>query len=468
MNGPAGTGSPVRGGTIHRTISLLDRALRQLGAEVDPAAVEHIGVLVNRAMSAQQRSFHTPEHIFDLADPTDPHVTLAALFHDVVYFQVDHGFSREIDELLEPYIEVEASEVRVSRNIAPDDRAFHGCAAVFGVQPGSVLHPFGGLNEFLSALVMDLLLEGTVGDVDLLIATASIEATIPFRGANAEGVRPPELLASRLEQTNAAFGLGLSDSELRDAINAAVRFANRDVHNFAEEDVAHFLDNTWKLLPESNPSLRFSGIYSIRSYGTALHKMHGFLSMLKAETVFHRYGDVPDAAEYTSLLERTTRNLRISCRYLGIKLVSAALLDALASLTGGDAPVALFMGDLDPSDNDAQLAAHLPDQAGRCQRIDSESDDLYRLLAHGRAGDSRFDLRNSPLSLFIYRCLNDDNLDSAIRSASSLFRGEESPRGFLDGLPVELVDAVAGAVGELAFTRQAALNNLRDDLTAAG
>lgn len=468
MKRPAGHGSPVQGGTIHRTISILDQALRQLGVEPDPAVVEHIGVLVNRAMSAQQRSFHTPEHIFDLADPEDPHVTLAALFHDVVYFQVDQGFSDEIGSLLEPYLDMREGEIRISAQVAPDDRAFHGCAAVFGVAPGDTLHPFAGLNEFLSALVMDLLLVGTVGDVDLLIATASIEATIPFRGADTEGAWPPQLLARRLEQTNAAFGLGLSPGQLNDTVNAAVRFANRDVHNFAEEDVAQFLDNTWKLLPESNPSLRFTGIYTIRSYGIALHKMHGFLGMLQAEKVFHRHGNVPDSGEYALLVERATRNLATSRRYLGIKLVSAGLLDALASLTGGDAPVALFMGDLDPEDSDAQLAAHLPEQTDYCERVETEGDDLYRLLAHGRAGDSRFDLRNSPLSLFVYRCLGEEDLDRAIDDASALFRGERTPRDFLGSLPARTVRAVAGAVSRLAFTRRPALERLQAELSAAG
>ena len=452
----------IPAGTVHRTIGLLDGALRQLGLEPDDHATERIGVMVNRAMSAQQRSFHTPEHIFDLADPEDPHITLAALFHDLVYYQVDRGFSEEIADLLEPYIVMNGDSLALRATIADHDRAFHGCAAVFGFHPGDTLSPFGGLNELLRALAMDVLLEGTVDDVDLLIATACIEATIPFRPADAEGRRPPELLAHRLAATNEQFGLGLSEDQLDRAIIAAVSFANRDVRNFAEDDVARFLDNTWKLLPESNPTLRFRGLYTIDAYATALLKMHGFLRSLKPDTVFHQYKGAPSPEDHDRLLQLATRNLGTGRRYLGIKLMSAGILHALAQTTGGDAPVALFMGDLNPQEEGSHLAAHLPKRPTNCGRADDETDDLYRLLAHGRASESRFDLQHSPLSLFVYRCLADDQLDAGVAAAGEMFAGKRTPQQFLDDLPGKTVAAIARAAAFMAFTRARELNAIAD------
>lgn len=448
-------------GTIHRTIGLLDSALRGLGIDPDSHEVERIGVMVNRGMSTQQRSFHTPEHIFDLADPEDPHITLAALFHDLVYFQVDQGFTQEIGAILEPYVRVVDGTVQLRTDIPESDRAFFGSAAVFGFRPGDTLSPFGGLNEFLSALVMDVLLVGTVEDVDLMIATACIEATIPFRRQQETGEWPPELLARRLETINGAFGLGLPPHALDDAVIAAVGFANRDVQNFAEEDVARFLDNTWKLLPESNPTLRFGGLYTIGAYATALLKMHGFLRNLQPETIFHQYKSVPSDADYARIIELARRNLETGTRYLGIKLASAGVLHALAQLTGGDAPVALFMGDLQPRDQGGQIADYLPDQPIDCQRDEDDADDLYRLLAVGRASESRFDLQNSPLSLFVYRCLSDEQLDAAIAAAGDMFGGRLEPGDFLQRIPSRTVAAIAGAAANLAFTR-------RDELIALG
>jgi hypothetical protein len=427
---------------------------------VDRLTTERIGVMVNRAMSAQQRNFHTPEHIFDLADPDDPHVTLAALFHDVVYYHVDQGFSQEIGEILEPYIDIQEDQLRISAEISPQDRAFFGCAAVFGFSPGDLLSPFGGLNEFLSALLMDVLLEGTVSDVDLLIATACIEATIPFRPVSSDGFHPPELLAKRLKETNEQFQLGLNHDGLSRVVTSAVRFANADVQNFAEQDVARFLDNTWKLLPETNPALRFKGVYTIQNYSLALLKMYGFLGILQPETVFHQYVGFPHEEEYVRIVGLARRNLSVGHRYLGIKLLTAGVLHALAQLSGGDAPVALFMGDLTPQEEGGQLSAYLPEQPVHCHRTDDEDDDLFRLLAHGRAGNAGFDLQHSPLSLFVYRCLSDEELSAGIERARKMFAGDESPEVFLRSLPGKTVGSIAGAASHMVFTRSEELSEL--------
>ncbi|MFW5828418.1 MAG: hypothetical protein ACOCU4_10005, partial [Alkalispirochaeta sp.] len=326
--------------------------------------------------------------------------------------------------------------------------------------PGDLLSPFGGLNEFLSALLMDVLLEGTVSDLDLLIATACIEATIPFRPVSSEGLEPPELLAQRLQETNERFGLGLNDQGLARVVTSAVRFANSDVQNFAESDVARFLDNTWKLLPETNPVLRFKGVYTIQNYSLALLKMYGFLGVLQPESVFHHYQGFPHEAEYLRIVALARRNLTVGHRYLGIKLLTAGILHALAQLTGGDAPVALFMGDLKPQEEGGQLSAYLPEQPVNCHRPDDEQDDLFRLLAHGRAGEAGFDLQHSPLSLFVYRCLSDSELSGGIEQARRMFAGESSPESFLETLPRKTVGAIAEAASYMAFTRSQQLMGL--------
>jgi len=94
-----------------------------------------------------------------------------------------------------------------------------------------------------------------------------------------------------------------------------VRVANGDVRNFAEEDPASFLDETWKLLPEMNPALQ-SGSYTIRQYRTALCKMEGFLSALAPRRVFHQWRGVPDDATYRAWLTAAGINLDVAVRYL--------------------------------------------------------------------------------------------------------------------------------------------------------
>src|SRR6202012_3888745 len=89
--------------------------------------------------------------------------------------------------------------------------------------------------------------------------------------------------------------LGLAGARLDDTLRRAVRVGNRDVENFAENDPARFLDNTWKLLPESNPALHSPMVYTVRDYRIALQKMEAFLAWLPAERVFHTWAEGPGA-----------------------------------------------------------------------------------------------------------------------------------------------------------------------------
>jgi hypothetical protein len=246
----------------------------------------------------------------------------------------------------------------------------------------------------------------------------------------------------------------LYDQHIRHAVLAAVCFSNKDVNNFAEEDPGRFLDNTWKLLPESNPSLRFRGLYTIRNYSTALMKMEGFLSTLKPESVFHEYDGFPIATEYTRLVNRTATNLDTARRYLGIKMISAALLQALSELSGGDAPIAYFMGDITPQDDRSTLAAHLPPVPAHGVRHEDDKNDLFRLLKHGRASSSGFDLQNSPVSLYVHRCLDDETQRACVAAARAYIKGDETRETFLGSVPPHLVTSISRAAAFMAFTRR--------------
>lgn len=445
-------------GTVHRTIRLLQRAVDLLGARLPLHEVERIGFIVNRAMTVQGRMFHTPEHIFDLADPRNPYMTLAALFHDIVYFHVDEGFVPEIQEIVSPYVVVKQGTVSLRTGIAKDDMPYWGSLAIFGFRPGTTPSPFGGLNEFLSALVMNRLLYERVDTRVLLITTACIEATIPFRTGGEGRPSPSEALKSRIEETNRRFDLGFSPEDMEEAVEWAVIFANRDVRNFAEEDVGRFLDNTWKLLPETNPSLRISGVYTVKSYRSALQRMEGFMSRLDPSSIFHHYKDTPAQEEYANLYGLARRNVEVGRDYLGVKLLSTGILEALTQVSGGDCPMAYVMGDIDEDEEGSRLEDHLPAQAAArksgAPRVDPVLEGLFEF---GRASESSFDLKNSPLSLFVYRSLGHAGFRKHLEAARPFISGEEDAERFLERLPKKLVRAVATACAEVAFTRKEAL-----------
>jgi hypothetical protein len=438
-------------GTIHRSIHLLRTALEELGASMPLPEVERLAIIINQAMTATARSFHTPEHVFDLVDPGNPYTTLAALFHDLVYYQVDQGFIPQIAEAVQSSIETHDGGLRLRPGAEAGDRHLALSMAVFGFQAGQKLEPAGGMNEFLSALVMNRRLAGVVAEEDLILSTACIEATIPFRAPDADGLSPADHLESRLDRTSRAMGLKLSHDRIEEGVRWAVTFANRDVANFSEKEVTRFLDNTWKLLPETNPSLRTQGVYSIRSYRVALQKMEGFLRTLDPHTIFGHYRDAPPAEEYREMELRGERNVTSARPYLGIKLLTAAILEALAQISGGDAPVSLFMGDLDARRKGSRLADYLPEPHPSAEIPLDKT--LHDLLAYGRASASRFDLQNSPLSLFIYLRLGTDGFRDLLGAARRMFDGALAPRAFLDALPGAMISAIAESCGHMAFTR---------------
>jgi hypothetical protein len=442
-------------GTIHRSIELLRTALEDLGAAMPLSEVERLGILINEAMSAPARSFHTPQHVIDLADPESPHTTLAALFHDLVYYQVDHGLHPQISSALAPSIGSRDRRMWLRPGAETDDRALVLTMGVFGFSAGQQLELSAGMNEFLSALVMNRSLATVVGEADLILSTACIEATIPFRKNDAEGRTAAEVLERRLARTAREMGVELSEERIQQGVRWAVTFANRDVANFGEKEVTRFLDNTWKLLPETNPSLRTQGVYSIRSYRAALQGMEGFLRSLDPRTIFAQHRDAPPAEEYRRMVRRGERNVGMASEYLGIKLLTAAILEALAQISGGDAPVAFFMGELDARHRGSRLEDYLPgDHLPKGLPLDAA---LLDLLSKGRASTSPFDLQNSPLSLFIYLRLGTEGFRRHLSQAYRLFEGALAPQDFLDELPGPMIAAIARACAHMAFTRAEAL-----------
>ncbi|HEY3452519.1 MAG TPA: hypothetical protein VGK67_39610 [Myxococcales bacterium] len=446
----------MREGNLVRLGRLLSVSLRNLGATPRPEALEKLAVLVHEAMSGRGRSFHSVHHVFDLAEGPNAYVALAAAFHDTVYLQVDGGLSERVEEVLEGSFERRGGEVRLLLADPHEDRPRAMVMALFEMPVGVAVAPTAGLNEMLSALLAVRALEGLLPDKALLRIAAAIEATVPFKGPT-----HAERLREKLVQVALEFGVAMSDEELDANVRDAVELANKDVANFAEPDVARFLDNTWALLPETNWSLRLKAVYGARDYRTAMQRMEGFLSHLDAGKIFLHFRGRPTPEAYEALREAAARNLATAARYLGTKLVAACLLDALAQRTGGDAPMAMLMGDL-PGEGDGtvRMERFLPD----LQPPGQGDDEIWRLLSEGRASGTGFDLKNAPLAAYLYTSMWP--LDAAV-SASRLYCGGQTDAArFLESLEPHVVAAVALACAQVAFFRKERLEALAREVTA--
>ena len=436
---------------VHEIVSALWRALHALGAHVETTDVEILGFSIHAALSALGREYHNHEHVIELARQSDdPIEVLAALYHDAVYIQVDHGpppsMTAEIGRVLA------ASEAGAWRVLpaAADHEVLSDVLAIFGRKVGDIVTPTDGLNELASALVASIQLSDVLDRDQRIALAACIELTIPFR------VDPVTELRERL------ITLGLADQRLDDVVRRAVRLGNRDVDNFADNDAARFLDNTWKLLPESNPALHSPMVYTVRDYRIALQKTEAFLAWLPADRVFHAWGNEPKPELHARRVARATGNLELAVRYLRAKLYSIALVEAIAELTGGDVPLDYFMGGMKPNTRpDMKRIDQFLPHLGSVAALDPP---LHRLLSEGRASESSFDTRPSPVGAFLHSTVGEAAMMDGVEHAKRWWAGAHAADTFLATQPAKPIAAIARAAAHIMETRRDRLFALAERL----
>merc|ERR1712050_746604 len=92
-------------------------------------------------------------------------------------------------------------------------------------------------------------------------------------------------------------------------VQLAVMVSNEDVGNFSAVDPAYFLDNTWALLPEFNPSLRNPETFTVNDLMLEIFNMRKFFSFIKADVIYKQFRGVPCDEEYTRKQCQAERNL---------------------------------------------------------------------------------------------------------------------------------------------------------------
>jgi hypothetical protein len=302
-------------------------------------------------------------------------------------------------------------------------------------------------------------LSGLFPERTLFRVVALIEATIPFRADDERGAGPFEHLAQRLVRTAEALGFPISQQEADETVHWAVALANRDVANFSNNDPVAFLESTWTLLPESNPSLRRGSVYLIGDYRRALESMRQFLSSIPAENVLHAYKGVPPDDELEAKLDKIRFNLALSVKYFDLKLLCMAVLEALAHTTGGDVPVFQFLGDItieNASGLTGLFSTGTTDAPGK-----EPPTALIKLLQRGVRGAVDFtDVRTAPLAVYLYQQLDPQMLNAAIASAHELFAGRINPGEFLSRLDQPMLAHIIVAVAQIAVDRREKLENI--------
>ncbi|AKT37520.1 hypothetical protein [Chondromyces crocatus] len=437
----------------------LQWALGLLEIQADAGRLEPVAELIVQTMTGPWRYFHTPDHIFEVGGTDDPIEVLAALFHDIVYVQVDRGIHFNLAVYLTPYIEQDDERLRIreASDLPADDEGLALILDLFNFAPGQVLSPFGGQNELLSAMVAVKVMRPWLSLRLLAQVVACIEATIPFRRVNDQGLTSSEALCARLRTASQRFRLGLGEPEILEAVIRSVRLANRDVGGFGDTS-ACFLDNTWSLLPETNPHFKNPHSYTAREYRTSLQKTAGFLESLVPSIIFRRFHGEPDEATYNALVARADHNLAVGRLYLWTKLVTMALLEAISHRLGPDVPLTLLLGQLPTAGAPSgRLADLLPPPSRPRSPEGAVEDEVFDLLDKGRSRESTYDLRNSPMSVFLVHAIGFDGIRRELPRAQAFFAGTLAAEAYLKDGPQAAIDILVQGIAELFVRRKQAV-----------
>lgn len=446
----------MAGTTIQKLVYLIENSLADLQTPCSQEFIEATAILIHEAMSASNRRFHTTDHVFQILDPNqDPILLLSALFHDLVYYNVDGGFTKRVEEIVSPYILIdEKHQISVQNKDSTQDKTLSLVLDVFGFKYGQVLAPLTGLNEFLSALVFARLFYPILSPKHLLAIIVCLEASQPFRKDLCEEGGCFAELEDRLKSLNESQKLGFADVDIVEMVLQGVRFSNLDIGNFAYEDAATFLDNTWKLLPENNPHLNANKVYTIRDYRTALEKMEAFFTKLDVSSVFHRYRGEPSNEVYNKLRAQAEKNVGLAKNYLAGRLLAMGILEGLCMLSGGDAPVVMLMGNI--SRENAQSKATFNQLINRA-KVELANDihpEVLALLEYEADLVSILDFRKTPLTAFIYKCVGHQGMLDELAKAKDFFAGRISADQFLAQINQYVVSTIAAVCAEMISTRK--------------
>lgn len=445
-------------------------AMTELQIDFEMAQLNKIANLIVQTMTGPWRSFHTPEHIFEVGGSENAIELLAALFHDVVYVQVDKSVNFNLSFYIVPFVKEVRDQLYVrDPEELPDDKLFFLILDLFGFSPSQPLSSFSGQNEFLSAIVGAKVLEPFLSIKQLAEIISCIETTIPFRPDNEQGVSAAETLFQRLHRVNDKYQIGMTEAEMISTIQRAVRLSNRDVGSFANPSPARFLDGTWSLLPETNHNLHNRSSYTVAEYRQALQKMEGFMNFLKPNIIFQEFRGEPDRGVYESLTSQSEHNLQVGRLYLGSKLFTIGFLEAISRRLGRDIPVSSMMGEL-PSQGEDEIQSKLIDYIPEIESVYPLKDDVERevldLLEKGRYQNAAYDLKNSPLATYIVKSIGFDAVRYQCDRSKLFFRGEITQEQFLEEINPEITLTVLKGITKLFEQRQSSLQKIMPVLTA--
>lgn len=453
----------------HRQI--LD-AFSRLGRPIANSDAEKLACFLLKTMGSESRDYHRPEHPLDVSKRLLPVGQLAALFHDIVYVQVDPTWGKTVSDILYPFIPTNTFSVNVKGALNHVVDPWHRIiVSIFGFENETDLVPMKGINEFLSALVFYHSMKSHLNPEELLRGIACIEGTIPFRKVDSDGRSPSDRLSTKIEgvlkSSEGRFFPRQIDIEL--IISECRRIIENDLSSFGAETPSEFISNSWNVMIENNPPLRNNYFY-LSDYRKAIFGTLGFYMSLDPKNLYWTNPKTIDPF-HEDLIKRTEFNLKFATEYMKAIANAVCLSEAIALKSGGDVPFELFFGPRKKSrtHNPVTLDTliNLPETINGSTPSSINQNDVYQILRNGREFRSRFDHKTSVLSAFIFLKTTNQEREALFRSSQQFHHGRINAEEFIATFNSEIVCNVISFLEKTALTRADVLRELRNTRATA-
>ena len=433
----------------------ISNALKHLGNPTSSLEIEKLCFFVVTAMGSELRDYHKPEHPLDVSKRQTPVATLAAIFHDIVYVQVDPSWKTFLKDHLGNFLPNETL-VLDAKHIYGIERnpVRKAIISIFGMENRTDVMPGKGINELLSAIVMESLLSSFISDKQILFVAACIEATIPFRGKDSEGRSCAEVLSSRMNRISKTINLEISMEDIAGTISSARELVENDLSSFAHPRLNTFISNTWNVMNENNATLR-NTFFTVSEYRKAVYGVIPFLNSLDPHQMFWNDPNSLDIKQKT-MTENAEKNIRLGAEYLNMVGLSLSLVEAVSLECGGDAPFETIVGSTRKS------REHVPRSVGACltardgRELDPDEKLVFQILKNGRDLRARFDRKECPIGAYLYQALNKVELKSSFSLAQKFHKQEISSMDFIRSFPEFVRSEIINALlktNDLRFLR---------------
>lgn len=383
-----------------RVHSVLTRAAAELQLRLAESELASISRLIAGTMGGKARFFHNPDHVIHVGSHGDAISVIAALFHDLVYLQVDEGIGGQVAVHLADSIEDTPNGRAVKMSLPPSAALV---CEIFDIKPGTSLNKQQGVNEFLSALAAAHVLYTAAGPTLVAQILCCIELTIPFRGKDKSGRSAADQLCDRLQDADTQHGLRMGAHGCHQAVRRAVRLANQDVSSFGAAKGSEFLAHTWELVPETNPLLRAPGEATAQAFAHALFQMEGFFSNLAPSQVFQQFDGEPSDHDLESLQRHAARNIEEGRYYFRMKIVALAVTEAVGETIGKDLGLPVLLGELSNLATPKQKVERIFSQKAKDSGKNKGglAHRILELLENPTPAESGPTLKSSPMAAFM-------------------------------------------------------------------